>query len=175
MDETYPILFHGEKKGELTRTQRGLFTEFSARCEDTGGVVRLSVYGGDREGYLGVMEPADGALHLTRRLSRTATAGFPAVIEYAAPAGEPIPSGEASRPETPCEPRGADPPAPAEANTDLLWYQAGDGSLVTTWEGKQYRAIPMAAWGVPMEHALEKRTIDGVDYAVFALRDSQVI
>ena len=33
----------------------------------------------------------------------------------------------------------------------------------------------MAAWGLPMERAVERRTIQGVEYAVFALEDSQIV
>ena len=197
MDETYPILLSGETKGTIHVVHSGLFTEFTARCEDPGGLLRLSVYGDGREGYLGVMEPRDGTLTLQRRLSRTAMAAFPDPIEYAAeagqkPASQPAPQPERSPSPEPsptlpplpaaepltepaAEPPEEPPPIPHEPNTDLLWYQAGDGSLVTTYDGRQYRAIPMAAWGLPMEQAVERRTIDGVEYAVFAIRPSQVI
>ena len=88
MDETYPILFDGVQTGTLTLARRGLLTEFTARCDDPGRLVRLSVYGGGREGYLGVMEPEDGKLTLCRRLSRGAMALFPEKIEYASEAGQ---------------------------------------------------------------------------------------
>ena len=64
---------------------------------------------------------------------------------------------------------------PDEPDTDLLWFQAGDGSLVTLWEGRQYRAIPMAAWGLPMDRILERRVIEGVEYAVFATENGKSI
>ena len=169
MDETYPIIFSGETTGTLTMTRRGLFTEFTARCADPGALVRLSVYGGGREGYLGVMEPQNGTLTLRRRLTRAAMEGFPPQIEYAAAAGEkPAPTGTAA-------PEPEPPPRPREPNTDLIWYRAGDGSLVTTWEGKQYRAVPMAAWGLPLERAVERRVIEGTEYAVFALDEAQIV
>ena len=165
MDETYPIILSGVKRGTLSVRRQGLFTEFAARCADPGGVLRLSVYGDGREGYLGVMEPCNGELTLLRRLSRTAMAGFPSPIAYAAAAGKK----SAPPPEEPAQP----PPDSGGAHTDLLWYQAGDGSLVTTWKGRQFRAIPMAGWGLPLEQAVERRTIDGVEYAVFALDRSR--
>ena len=60
MDETYPIMIDGEHAGTLTVARRGLLTEFTARCADPGRLLRLSVYGGGREGYLGVMAPEGG-------------------------------------------------------------------------------------------------------------------
>ena len=50
MSETYPVLINGEKKGTLTVSREGLTTRFDAKCEDPGTLVRLSVYGGGREG-----------------------------------------------------------------------------------------------------------------------------
>ena len=179
MDESYPIILSGQDPGSLRVLRRGLYTEFTAVCPDPGTIVRLSVYGEGREGYLGVMEPSDGMLRLTRRLSRRAMEGFPARIDYAAPAGQdPAPlDAPAKTPDETPERTGTDEGSlrPDEPDTDLLWFQAGDGSLVTLWEGRQYRAIPMAAWGLPLEHAVERRTIDGVEYAVFAIRSDQIV
>ena len=87
MSETYPVLINGEKKGTLTVSREGLTTRFDAKCEDPGTLVRLSVYGGGKEGYLGVMTPENGVLTLHRRLTRAALAAFPAEIELAAEAG----------------------------------------------------------------------------------------
>lgn len=87
MSETYPVLINGEKKGMLTVSHEGLTTRFDAKCEDPGTLVRLSVYGGGKEGYLGVMTPENGVLTLHRRLTRAALAAFPAEIELAAEAG----------------------------------------------------------------------------------------
>ena len=87
MSETYPVLINGEKKGTLTVSREGLTTRFDAKCEDPGTLVRLSVYGGGREGYLGVMTPENGVLTLHRKLTRAALAAFPAEIEFAAEAG----------------------------------------------------------------------------------------
>ena len=50
MSETYPVLINGEKKGTLTVSREGLTTRFDAKCEDPGTLVRLSVYGGGKEG-----------------------------------------------------------------------------------------------------------------------------
>lgn len=99
MSETYPVLINGEKKGTLTVSREGLTTRFDAKCEDPGTLVRLSVYGGGKEGYLGVMTPENGVLTLHRRLTRAALAAFPAEIELAAEAGRNTSAPE-RRPET---------------------------------------------------------------------------
>ena len=171
MSDTYPIRLNGGEKGTLTVSPVGLTTEFIARCGDPGRLIRLSVYGGGAEGYLGVMEPVGGELYLCRRLSRAAMAGFPQTIEYAAE------SGSAYMPDTP------PPPEPAarargrnaHPSRDVIWYSAPDGSLYTSRGGKSFRAIPMAAWGLPMERAVERRTINGVEYAVFAIEEGQIV
>lgn len=61
MTGTYPVLLDGKHKGTLRVTQEGLNTIFEIRCEHPGRVVRLSVYGGGREGYLGVPAPEGGS------------------------------------------------------------------------------------------------------------------
>ena len=43
------------------------------------------------------------------------------------------------------------------------------------YKNQPYRAIPMAAWGLPTERMVEKRTIYGVEYAVFALKDGRIL
>lgn len=203
-----PVILAGEEQGSLTIEQQGLLTEFSARCADPGRLVRLSVYGGGREGYLGVMVPENGELTLCKHLSRRAVADFPEKLEYAAEAGmasappvpepksvpEPAAVSDMASPEPTAVPNtetapdttetkaetSADPDPPGsprgrEQDTDVLWFQAGDGSLFTTWNSRQYRAIPMAAWGLPMDRILERRVIEGVEYAVFATENGKII
>ena len=43
------------------------------------------------------------------------------------------------------------------------------------YKNQPYRAIPMAAWGLPTERMVEKRTINGVEYAIFALKDGKIV
>ena len=83
----HPIIIDGNAAGSLTVTEDGLFTVFEATLPGCGELLRLSVYGGGREGYLGVMQPWSGGLYLRRRLSRSELRRIPEVIEYAAPAG----------------------------------------------------------------------------------------
>lgn len=193
MSETYPVLLCGEKKGTLAVSREGLTTRFDAKCEDPGTLVRLSVYGGGREGYLGVMTPENGVLTLHRRLTRAALAAFPAEIEFAAEAGRksaaPERRPESERPPekraetaapvqtTPTQPVAMQntAPKPRERAGDIVWRDAGDGSLYTVYKNQPYRAIPMAAWGLPTERMVEKRTIHGVEYAIFALKDGRIL
>ena len=193
MSETYSVLINGEKKGTLAVSREGLTTRFDAKCEDPGTLVRLSVYGGGREGYLGVMTPENGVLTLHRRLTRAALAAFPAEIEFAAEAGRksaaPERRPESERPPekraetaapvqtTPAQPVAMQntAPKPRERAGDIVWRDAGDGSLYTVYKNQPYRAIPMAAWGLPTERMVEKRTIHGVEYAIFALKDGRIL
>ena len=80
LEGTYPILIDGALAGSLTVTAAGGRTAFSAVCRQLDGVVRISVYGGGREGYLGVLAPEGGGLALRRTLSRAALRDFPAEI-----------------------------------------------------------------------------------------------
>lgn len=193
MSETYPVLINGEKKGTLAVTREGLTTRFDAKCEDPGTLVRLSVYGGGREGYLGVMTPENGALTLRRKLTRAALAAFPAEIEFAAEAGRktaaperrpeagqtpekrPEPTPAQSAPAAQSAPMAGTAPRPRERAGDIVWRDAGDGSLYTVYKNQPYRAIPMAAWGLPTERMVEKRVINGVEYAIFALKDGRIL
>lgn len=204
MSETYPVLINGEKKGTLAVSREGLTTRFDAKCEDPGTLVRLSVYGGGREGYLGVMTPENGVLTLHRKLTRAALAAFPAEIEFAAEAGrktaapEQRPEGGQApekRGETAASAQAAPGPSapgqsaprpnaapmpnaaarPRERAGDIVWRDAGDGSLYTVYKNQPYRAIPMAAWGLPVERMVEKRVINGVEYAIFALKDGRIV
>ena len=83
----YPVIIDGETCGELSIANVGLMTEFDVLCRDCGTVLRVSVYGDDGEGYLGVMMPEAGMLRLKKKLSRAAIADFPDTITHAGPAG----------------------------------------------------------------------------------------
>ena len=181
MSEKIPIRLDGAVKGNLTVTREGLNTVFAARCEDPGRLVRLSVYGQGKEGYLGVMTPERGALQLTRRITRAGLSGFPEIIEYAAEAGQsPLPPpvqpmkkpGCATIPGASgrrCPKQGEKQPEKQAEEEGLLWYPTGDGSLYTTWQGRAYRAIPMSPCGLPRQNMVEQRSIQGVEYAVYEI------
>lgn len=84
----YPLIIDGVTAGKLTVTEEGLFTVFEATAPECGRLLRLSVYGGGKTGYLGVMQPWSEGLYLRRRLSKNERRRLPESIEYAAPAGE---------------------------------------------------------------------------------------
>lgn len=311
------IIVDGEETGRLEIAREGNYTLFYGHCADPGRLLRLSVYGGGEEGYIGVMMPDHGALSVKKRFSRYDLRSFPATIEYAGeakqrrltPKTETVPGEEtdgktparedeekteaecaasaaaeektadeaeedasaaekdASDVEKEASPPGAnvaarekdpavpgkdavttkktapapgtdapapgkpslafgkaapavpprpacpryearsahftaaesdessaageercsdedsaengapasvpEPPAPAARSPDggtLLWYEVGDGSLYTVWQGRPYVAIPLSSHGLPEEKIVERRRIEGVDYAVFAAR-----
>ncbi len=80
---TVPIYIDGRETGALDIQREGPVTVMRADLEDVGRVVRLTVFG-EREGYLGVPEPVDGRLKLTRRLSPAQMRTFPKCPGYAA-------------------------------------------------------------------------------------------
>ena len=167
----HPIIIDGNAAGSLTVTEDGLFTVFEATLPGYGELLRLSVYGGGREGYLGVMQPWSGGLYLRRRLSRSELRRMPEVIEYAAPAGlcTPAEGGRAAEGNTDGasakaeaesvhlsdEPRAdsaggeaeaaAEHDAPAAENSGedgLLWFSRPDGTLTAVDGRGSIVAIP---------------------------------
>lgn len=87
MEGTYPVLIDGVLAGRLTVSRQGALTAFDVRCRAVPGIVRLSVYGGGCEGYLGVLAPEEDGLGLHKTFSRNALRGFPQSIESVEPAG----------------------------------------------------------------------------------------
>ena len=188
-----PIRINGEVTGKLEIMPEGNYTLFLGRCADPGRLLRLSVYGGGREGYIGVMMPEGGTVTVKKRFTRYDLRAFPATIEYAGEAGmaekEPAPPeiappspsrerekdcGAAAETAAACECSAAEEGGGTEADGEppgggeLLWYEAGDGTLYTRWEGRVYVAVPLAGHGLPIRNMLEQRRIEGTDYAIFA-------
>lgn len=159
----YPIMIDGAAAGTLNVTTAGLFTVFEANVPGREGLLRLSVYGGGDEGYLGVMQPWSGGLYLRRRLSRRECAALPQKIEYAAPAGAAAARTEVSAPdadaaqtaqdapetepaqetapENECAPEAEASASPSPAAVpipddaeELLWFTRPDGTL-TAFDG----------------------------------------
>ena len=87
MEGTYPLIIDGALVGKLTVSLRGPQTVFDVSCRMLTGIVRVSVYGGGREGYLGVLTPEGDGLGLHKAMSRTAMRDFPQVIDSVEEAG----------------------------------------------------------------------------------------
>ena len=57
----YPLIVEGKNWGAVRVYSEGLFTVFEAGCRAYEGILRLSVYGQGREGYLGICSLAAAA------------------------------------------------------------------------------------------------------------------
>ncbi|MGN1001232.1 MAG: hypothetical protein ACI4PC_00550 [Oscillospiraceae bacterium] len=203
MEKQYPIIIEGALCGTVTVTARGALTEFRAQCLMRPGILRLSVYGGGREGYLGVLMPAeDGKLRLQKSLSRTAMRDFPREIDHAGPAGEkweePAEETEAAetfapnkeeKPTPPPEPAppAPEPPAqeerepeegnkePASCQEELYWYSSPDGALVC-FDGERSRiALPLGDERIPAEPPGVQKHIEGRDYMVYITKNGRIV
>lgn len=163
MEESWPVMFGGREIGSLRAHARGAMTVFEAEAADPGGVLRLSVYGGGREGYLGVMSPAgEGRVALRRSLSRAVLRGFPERIEYAAPSGEAAPAPEPEKP----APEPVSEPEP-EPEDGLIWYSSPDGTLSAHDGRRLLVALPADDARVPAWAGDVVRYINGRKYVVF--------
>ena len=158
-------MFGGREIGSLRAYARGAMTVFEAEAADPGGVLRLSVYGGGREGYLGVMSPAgEGRVALRRSLSRAVLRGFPERIEYAAPSGEAAPAPE---PEKPAPEPVSEPEPEPEPEDGLIWYSSPDGTLSAHDGRRLLVALPADDARVPAWAGDVVRSINGRKYVVF--------
>lgn len=140
----YPLYIKGERRGTLRLTQEGLFTVFELWCERAEDLLRVSVYGEGREGYLGLMEPKGQGAYLRRALSRSAMRGFPAGIEYAAEAGLGSQAETSSKEkEAPTEKKNDEAlPDACSGDDELIWYARTDGTLCTFDGESSIIAIP---------------------------------
>ncbi|NLV86863.1 MAG: hypothetical protein GX025_06570 [Clostridiales bacterium] len=84
----YPIILDGEKTGEIKVSREGLFWRFEGKNKMCDELLRISVYGDGREGYLGLMEPCGDEMVLVKKFSRSALKAFPKTISYAARRGQ---------------------------------------------------------------------------------------
>ncbi len=165
MEGSWPVMFGGREIGSLRAHARGAMTVFEAEASDPGGVLRLSVYGGGREGYLGVMSPAgEGRVALRRSLSRAVLRDFPERIEYAAPSGEAVPAPE---PEKPAPEPVSEPEPEPEPEDGLIWYSSPDGTLSAHDGRRLLVALPADDARVPAWAGDVVRYINGRKYVVF--------
>ncbi len=189
--ERYPLILDGAASGSVSVHREGGWTVFDAQCDSVQGIVRISVYGEGREGYLGILEPEAGKFALHRRLSRSAMREFPVRIEYAGPAGQSAaaegvpepPECMAEAPEqTPPEPVPEQPPNREEDRNetppeleDVYWYASPDGALVC-FDGEQNLiALPVGDERIPDGPGGWPRTIEGQEYIVYRTKDGRLI
>jgi hypothetical protein len=179
-----PIIIGEEEAGQLRVTREGLYTVLEAELGGAEGLVRLWAHGEGGSAYLGLMQPRDGGLWFSRRLSRRELEGFPDPIEYVSdredkPVGEAEPVEE--EPETAAaaleteeetddsQTPGTDArscPWPAEpAEEGLLWYSRGDGTLVSFDGISSLVAFPAQLRKADDRAAV--RVIEGKKYLVF--------
>lgn len=183
MEGVYPIIIHGQKQGQLEVTTDGLHTVFRGVCADLGELLRLSLYG-EQEGYLGVMVPGEGRLHLIRRLSRSALREFPKCPTHAGPAGENIvhsveESGEKSQILEESMPVSQDQEIQVfhfaelhsddaiDITNDILWYAAPGGCLYSAGESGNFLAVPESCRLSLPDNTGVKRRIQGKNYLIF--------
>jgi hypothetical protein len=170
----YPIFLGGRRAGTLRERAEGLYTAFEAELPEVPEqLLRLWVHGAGESAYLGIPEPGEGGLFLTRRLSAMERRHFPRAILCASeeeslhnnnPAGP-----EAAAPETPAGEAALDRcPWPAEVSAetgDLLWLRRSDGTLTAHDGVSSLLALPAALKSAPPGAVL--RVIEGRDYLVF--------
>ena len=185
--EAYPLILDGREAGEVRVTREGGWTVFEAVCAAVEGIVRISVYGEGREGYLGVLTPDGEGLSLSRRFSRSALSGFPARIEFAARAGMPCeappepepPEAEAPAPQP--EEAPITPPEPPETEQtppgleDVYWYASPDGALVCFDGDHNLIALPLGDARIPEGPGGWPKTVEGRDYIVYRTKDGRLL
>lgn len=179
----YPIMMEGEVRGFVEIRTKGALTEVEAHCRMTDELVRLSLYGENSEGYLGVMAPEGEELYLKKSLSRTACRAYPEEIIEAGFSGAGrahmmiIPEEAEADPEQ-C-PETADP-APQTRGPDIKdgpldWYASPDGALVCFDGEKNLLALPVGDKRIPPTQAGQPRSIEGREYLVFAAKSAQFL
>ena len=191
-----PLYIHERKAGCLRIAQDGLYTRFEAELPGCAAeLVRLWAHGEGRDAYLGVMQPKDGGLWFSRKLSRRELAAFPESIKFVSnreneltendlhniepevseteKKAEPADTGDEAEAsaadesrQTPAQTDYHTCPWPAEPPEEgLLWYSRPDGSLVSFDGISTLLALP-AELRAPVPGAAE-RVIEGKKYLVF--------
>ena len=188
-----PLFIGGSEAGTLRVTQSGLYTLMETGLD--GGaerLIRLWAHGGGRSACLGVMQPRDGGLWLSRRFSRLALRDFPDPLEFASdsercPAADEtaeegntqVDSLHNDKPEIKKEIEISDSDCLHKTETDmrscpwpveppeegLLWYARPDGTLVSFDGISTLLALPAELRACDPRAAL--RVIEGKRYLVF--------
>ena len=165
MELSIPILYENKPVGTLTAEPDGLYMVYHGVCTIPGcRRLRLSVYGEDREAYLGLMLPdASGQLTLRRRLSRMERERLPKDPLFAAEEHSVFPELDPTR----REPEPPEETVPVPGEDDVFWHAGPDGTLYAVEGSQAWIAIPEARADVPPEARRLLRQIDGGKYLVF--------
>ena len=165
MELSIPILYENRPVGTLTAERDGLYTVYTAVCTVPDvSRLRLSVYGEDRETYLGLMLPdGEGNLRLRKRLTRIERERLPTPPLFAAEEHAVFPE-LSPVPELPPE---APDDTPEPVPDDVFWHAGPDGTLYAVTDTQGWVAIPEARADVPPEARRLLREIDGGKYLVF--------
>lgn len=166
MELSIPILYENKPVGTLTAARDGLYTVYTAACTVEGVTrLRLSVYGEDKEAYLGLMLPdGAGGLSLRKRLTRLEREKLPEPALFAAEEHTAFPELSAAQPN---EPPAQSETIPAPGAGDVLWHAGPDGTLYAVDGAQGWIAIPEAHADIPPEARRLLREIDGSRYLVF--------
>lgn len=185
---TYPLIIEGRVCGKLKVEKDGAYTRFVAECPMQRDVIRLSVYGDGKEGYLGVPLPCGDGLRLEKKLSRAAMRDFPAVFDHCAPAGESSEQEEKTA-EAVCEEELCEKTEPicacepekqqeheCQAGDDMdeegpFWYATTDGALVSRDGETEMVALSPDDERVPRDIPGQPRIIEGKEYLVYITKE----
>ena len=168
LDGTYPIIIDEKMAGKLRVYTKGASTCFEAECVNLDGLVRISVYGGGAEGYLGVLAPEGERMCLRKSFSRAALCAFPQEIESVERSGRA--QVEAAAPEVCAQ---AEEPC---AEPSLLWYSSPDGALVCFDGQRSLIALPLGDARIPTGcSGGVHRVIEGREYTVFATKNGRIV
>ena len=151
MSEEYPVILDGKNVGKLSISTAGGKTVFDAFCPGMTRLIRLSVYGCGREGYLGVMQPENGGMRLRKLMSTKELTGFPQQIDHAGCQNEVLTSQQSDQ-------------ATQKKEYETIWRQDVLGLLWTNERGEVLCAIPRHMGIAHMGTELPPRVIEGTEY-----------
>ena len=170
LEGVYPIIIDGELMGKLTVTVQGGYTVFDAVCRPLAGIVRVSAYGGGREGCLGILAPDGEQLSLHKKLSRADLRDFPQEIESVERSGARREKTEALQSEADRETE-----APPEENDELFWYSSPDGALVCFDGQRSLIALPLGDERIPEGYGGYRRRVGGKEYLVYITKNGRIV
>ncbi len=171
MEGIYPVIINGSVCGKLRVEKSGAYMRFVAECPMQSEVIRLSVYGGGEEGYLGVPLPEEGMLKLDKKLSPAAMKSFPKSIDHCALAGEKPEEPRQEEPKAESHEEKAEETAGESAEDNTFWYASSDGALVSRNGEREMVALPTGDARLPRDIPGQPRIIEGKEYLVYITKE----